>query len=254
MLLAFARLGVRLHAEPKRLREPPNRDRRDVMTERDQPLSEPRRALRRPPQRRLRIPPRAVFQQLLEIPLDLGIRLADRLVPRTRPPDPALLQPLPTLKLLKTTPQGRLPDTGRAHDRRDPTPPRRVSFDRRPHPPTALIQHAHLVQQAIALRDPSLIDHTNQFCITPPTPPLTKKRALSAAHSTKPGPYQLCLNTTVDISQVVFAPVDALALGVAPWPTSWSSASSSMSEVFEILLGTVKPVPPPSVSPNPEST
>ena len=40
------------------------------------------------------------------------------------------------------------------------------------------------------------------------------------------GAWLPALNTTVAISQMVMAPVPTLAAGVAPAPTTWSSASS----------------------------
>ncbi len=55
------------------------------------------------------------------------------------------------------------------------------------------------------------------------------------------------------MSQVVLAPVWALAAGVAPSATVWSSASISMFPVGETLARWVKPDPAASVSPNPES-
>src|SRR5580704_6198808 len=61
------------------------------------------------------------------------------------------------------------------------------------------------------------------------------------------------LNTTVAISQMVFAPVPALAAGVAPAPTTWSSARSSMSPVLEMLVLVVYPDPAVRLSPKPES-
>jgi len=44
------------------------------------------------------------------------------------------------------------------------------------------------------------------------------------------------LNTTAAISQTVLAPVPALAAGLAPAPTSLSSASSSMSPTPEMVV------------------
>lgn len=52
------------------------------------------------------------------------------------------------------------------------------------------------------------------------------------------------------MSQTVPGPV---AAGVAPCPTAWSSASSSMSEVRARLTRAVYPVPGVRVSPRPES-
>jgi hypothetical protein len=101
------------------------------MAELNQPPRELRRALRSPPQRRLRITARAVLQQPPQILLDRRVGVPDRLVPSTRPPDPTTLERLATLKLLTTPPHRRLPNIGRAHNRRDPTPPRRPSLDRR---------------------------------------------------------------------------------------------------------------------------
>jgi hypothetical protein len=64
---------------------------------------------------------------------------------------------------------------------------------------------------------------------------------------------QPCLKTTVDISQIVFAPVLTLAFGVAPRAGICSSATSSMSGTLETVTRPVHPVPAVSVSPNPES-
>ena len=48
------------------------------------------------------------------------------------------------------------------------------------------------------------------------------------------------LSTTVAISQIVLPPVPALAFGVAPDAgRTWSSASSSMSDVFDTLTRAV---------------
>ena len=55
------------------------------------------------------------------------------------------------------------------------------------------------------------------------------------------------------MSQSVPGPVPTVAAGVAPCPTAWSSASSSMSEVGARLTRLVYPVPEVRVSPNPES-
>jgi hypothetical protein len=61
------------------------------------------------------------------------------------------------------------------------------------------------------------------------------------------------LNTTVAISHVVLPLVPAVADGVAPAPTTWSSVRISMSSVPEMLVRAVQPDPAVSVSPNPES-
>jgi hypothetical protein len=61
------------------------------------------------------------------------------------------------------------------------------------------------------------------------------------------------LKTTVAISQIVLAPVPALAAGVAPAPTTWSSVRISISSVSEILVLAVYPDPAVRVSPKPES-
>ena len=60
-------------------------------------------------------------------------------------------------------------------------------------------------------------------------------------------------NTTVAINHTVFAPVTALAAGVDPRATGWSSASISMLAVGETLARWVKPDPAARVSPKPES-
>jgi hypothetical protein len=62
------------------------------------------------------------------------------------------------------------------------------------------------------------------------------------------------LNTTVDISQMVLAPVPADAAGVVPIGAVASSVRNSMFPFGETLARWVKPVPYDSVSPNPEST
>src|SRR5262249_32913245 len=61
------------------------------------------------------------------------------------------------------------------------------------------------------------------------------------------------LNTTVAISQVVLAPVPAVAAGCAPAATTWSSARISMSLALEMVVRAVYPAPAVRVSPNPES-
>src|SRR5450756_820688 len=61
------------------------------------------------------------------------------------------------------------------------------------------------------------------------------------------------LNTTVDISQIVLAPVPALADGAAPAPTTSSSASNSTSPLPPRLVRAVYPAPGVRESPNPES-
>ena len=66
--------------------------------------------------------------------------------------------------------------------------PSRPGLRRRPQPPTTLIQHPLPTQQPIPLPNPRLIDHTNQFYITPTTPSETKSWALTHAQSaTDPG-------------------------------------------------------------------
>src|SRR5450755_2463136 len=109
------------------------------MAELDQPHRELRSALGRPPQRRLRITARPVLQQPPQILLDRRIRLTNRLLPSTRTADPPGLEQLTTLDLLMTPAHRRIPDTRRAHARRDPTTPLRTSLHRRPQPPTALV-------------------------------------------------------------------------------------------------------------------
>ena len=76
---------------------------------------------------------------------------------------------------------------------------------------------------------------------------------LPGAAGTVGGAWLPDLNTTVAISQVVFAPVPTLADGVAPALTTWSSARSSMSPVLEMLVLAVYPDPAVRLSPNPES-
>ena len=55
------------------------------------------------------------------------------------------------------------------------------------------------------------------------------------------------------MSQVVLAPVPTVAAGVAPAPTTWSSATNSISGAGDTFTRPVNPGPPVSVSPNPES-
>ena len=55
------------------------------------------------------------------------------------------------------------------------------------------------------------------------------------------------------MSQVVLALVVTVAAGVAPCPATWSSTSSSMSEVGLTLTRPVNPEPGVRVSPKPES-
>ena len=55
------------------------------------------------------------------------------------------------------------------------------------------------------------------------------------------------------MSQWVLGPVPVVAVGVAPCPVPWSSASSSMSEVGDRLTRLVYPAAAVRVSPNPES-
>ena len=62
-------------------------------------------------------------------------------------------------------------------------------------------------------------------------------------------------NTTVAISQWVFAPVRAVAFGVAPAAgSSCSSTSRSIVLLGDTLVRTVYPVPPTRAVPKPEST
>src|SRR6516162_10952920 len=76
---------------------------------------------------------------------------------------------------------------------------------------------------------------------------------LPGAAGTAGGAWLPDLNTTVASSQMGFAPVPALADGVAPALTTWSSVRSSMSLVLEMLVLTVYPDPAVRLSPNPES-
>jgi hypothetical protein len=107
----------------------------------------------------LRISTGAVLQQPAEIQLDRRVRVPDRLIAGARSPHSTTLQTLTLIKLLKATTHRRLADIRRPDHRGDTAPPGRPSLDRCPQPLAALIQHAHLLQQAIALRDPGLIDH-----------------------------------------------------------------------------------------------
>jgi hypothetical protein len=60
--------------------------------------------------------------------------------------------------------------------------------------------------------------------------------------------------TNVAISHVVLAPVPAFAFGVTPAVAAgWSSARSSISDVFDTFTRDVQPEPAVSVSPKPES-
>jgi len=55
------------------------------------------------------------------------------------------------------------------------------------------------------------------------------------------------------MSQRVLGPVPAVAAGVAPWATIWSSTSSSISGVGATVTRPVYPEPGVRVSPKPES-
>src|SRR5436305_6632269 len=61
------------------------------------------------------------------------------------------------------------------------------------------------------------------------------------------------LNTTVAIRQIAFPPVPAVAAGVAPAPTGWSSVSRSMSPLGDTLARADQPVPAERAWPKPES-
>src|ERR1019366_8058880 len=98
-----------------------------------------------------------------------------------RPPHPPQLKGLLVLKLGQPAQHRGLRDTARAYYRRDPPMTMRTRLRRRPQPPTALIQHAPLRQQPIALPNRTLIDHTTQFNITTPTPALVQTSALIGA-------------------------------------------------------------------------
>jgi hypothetical protein len=114
-------------------------------------------ALRAPPQRRARIPPRLrIHQRLKRLHQPrTGVRQPRTPCPRTT--HPARLKPRPLPQLRDPTHHRVLTDPRRAHNRRDPTPPTRLSLRRRSQPTLTLVQLR--TQPQITLSNPRLIDH-----------------------------------------------------------------------------------------------
>ncbi len=84
--------------------------------------------------------------------------------------------------------------------------------------------------------------------------PATADTPLGAAGTVADALGAAVLKTTVPMSQSVLAPVPTVAFDVAPWASSWSSVSDSMSPAGDTLVRTVKPAPLVKALPNPEST
>src|SRR5205085_12269431 len=102
--------------------------------------------------------------------LDPRMRLGDRLLPAPRTTHPTQLQHLAGLKLPNPPADRLLIDPRCPRDRSYPTTPRRARLRRSPQPAPSFIQHPTAAQQPNPLGDRGLIDHTDQFYITPRTP------------------------------------------------------------------------------------
>jgi hypothetical protein len=140
MILALPRLGVRVQPEPEPSQELPGRPVRDLMPGRLKRIGNVLQALRAPPQRRLRITARIGIDQRLKRPHKPRIGLRQGPTPRTRPTNPARIEPRTRRQLLDPTPNRVLADPRRPRHRHDPTTPMRPSLRRRPQPPLTLVQ------------------------------------------------------------------------------------------------------------------
>jgi hypothetical protein len=151
------RLAVRVQPKPEPPKQLPGRPIGNLMPGRHQRTRELLQALRRPPQRRLRIPTRIRIHQRLKRPEQLRIRVRQPRTARARATNPPRLQPSPVAQLRDPTLHRVLADPRRARHRDDPATPMRPSPRRRPKPPLTLVQLR--TQPLIPLSDLRFINH-----------------------------------------------------------------------------------------------
>ena len=178
VLGALPRLLVRLQAVPLGLQQPQHGAIDDIMAHLPQRLGELRAALRRPPQRRLRIPRVTGSTSRSRSSASPGSRSRIGVRPGWRRTFPGAGRSSESRSARpRSTVDSEIPVALTTAD--EPPIASRPSLRRRPQPPGALIQHPLRVQQPIPLTDRALIDHNPQFYITSPAPSQTKSRALS---------------------------------------------------------------------------
>ena len=149
VLAALDRLGVGLQAVAIRVQQPRRRLPAAPVPLRGQLIRQVLQRLRRPHQRRLRIPPRAVFHQRQQRGLQTRVRRSQRLAPPARTAHPALRGALARGQLRGPV-RDRLPGRpGHPGHRRDPAVPRGPRHRAQRQPPGLLIQRR---QQQLQLR------------------------------------------------------------------------------------------------------
>jgi hypothetical protein len=168
MLSTLARLLVRLQAVALGLQQPQHRAIDDLVAHRSQRLREPRAALRRPPQRRLRIPTGDRIDQPIQRLTQPSFSLQDPRPPSPGPTHPLGLQLLLGIELPKPPPDRRFRDPRRARHRRDSPTPVRPRLSRRPPPPRPLVQQPP--HRPVPLTDSALIDHARPLPRQHPKP------------------------------------------------------------------------------------
>src|SRR5450755_4602506 len=161
MILPLPRLGVRVQPKPEPPKQLPGRPIRNLMPGRLKRTRELLQALRRPPQRRLRIPTRIRIHQRLKRPQQLRIRVRQPRTARARATNPPRLQPSPVAQLRDPALHRVLADPRRARHRDDPATPMRPSLRRRPKPPLTLVQLR--TQPLIPLSDLRFINHASRY-------------------------------------------------------------------------------------------
>jgi hypothetical protein len=162
VLGALPGLLVRLQAVTLGLQQPQHRAIDHVVTHLPQRLRQLRPALRRPPQRRLRVTTRGRIHQPLEILLEPRLALQDRPAPRMAAQLPRS-RPLLRIQVRKTAQHRRFRDPRRSDHRGQSTITSRPRLRRRPQPTSALIHHPLRAQQPVPLSNRTLIDHNPQF-------------------------------------------------------------------------------------------
>ena len=167
MILALPRLLIRVQPKPEPPQQLPDRPIRHLVPSSDQRTRKLAQTLRRPPQRRARIPTRHRIHEPLQIPQQARIRHRQRTTPRPPTTNLPRLQPHPRHQLLDPPPDRVLRDPRRPSDRSDPATPTRPRLRRRPQPPLTLVQLR--TQPRKTLRNLRLIDHPSRYDDNPPT-------------------------------------------------------------------------------------
>jgi len=137
---ALRRLAVRLEAVAHLVQETCNHDMTHVVSLQPELAGQSSRALRRPPQRRLRITPRNGIEQRHEILDQSRIEKFRLLAATTAPPSALEGQCLGLRKILDPSGYRLVRQSRRSAHRGDPTAAKRERLRRRPQSPPALVE------------------------------------------------------------------------------------------------------------------